>query len=125
MERAAAPGVLWPDSALADSTVETTAAQISRPQYRAGPLPRLSCANRRLLDRAPDKTLNENGDEGPDPRGAELAVDDSDPALQVGVGDLFSRVAPAKSLNDLDDLLVVCGLARRRVRVRIGVRCWR
>ncbi|HEU4421092.1 MAG TPA: hypothetical protein VFR67_00970 [Pilimelia sp.] len=54
-----------------------------------------------------DETLHEDGDEGPDAGGVELAVEGSHPILKVGGGDRFARVAPLKSAGDLGDLLVV------------------
>jgi hypothetical protein len=64
-------------------------------------------AHRRLLDRAPHETFNEDGDEGLDAGGAELAVEASYPTLKVRSGDLFARVPRLKSADDRGDLLVV------------------
>jgi hypothetical protein len=64
-------------------------------------------ADGRLLDRAPNKTLNEDGDEGPDTGSAELAVEASDPTLKFSSGDLFAWVPLLNSADDFRDLLVV------------------
>src|SRR6266540_3720526 len=68
------------------------------------------CAPARLLDRAAYETLYEDGDEGANPGGVELAVEAAYPTLKVGLGDLFARETPLKSPGDLGDLL---GVARR------------
>jgi hypothetical protein len=60
-----------------------------------------------LFDRASHEALHEDGDEGADTGGVELAVEASHPALKVGSGDLFAGVAALESAGDLDDLLVV------------------
>jgi hypothetical protein len=64
------------------------------------------CADGRLLDRAPYETLHEDGNEGPDAGGAELAVEASDPTLEFSLGDLFVRVPLLNSADDFRDLLV-------------------
>jgi hypothetical protein len=82
-------------------------------------------AHRRLLDRVPHETFNEDGDEGLDAGGAELAVEASYPTLKVRSGDLFVRVPRLKSADDRGYLLVVRRLDLRYVRPRAAERGWR
>ncbi len=77
-----------------------------------------------LLDRAPYEALDEDGDEDSDPGGTELAVEASDPSLEVSSGDLFARVPLLKSADDLRNLHVVHGLQLRLVQTRAVERGW-
>jgi hypothetical protein len=86
--------------------------QTTSPRAPGRPKPRFRgdgawCADGRFLDRAPYETLNEDGDEGPDAGGAELAVEASDPTLKFSSGELIVGVALPNSADDLRDLLVV------------------
>ena len=78
---------------------------------RYGPTPQLGSSARLvdmlLFDRASHEALHEDGDEGADAGGVELAVEASHPILKVGSGNLFGGVAAPKSAGDLGDLLVV------------------
>lgn len=76
----------------------------------------------RLLDGTPHEAFYEDGDEGSQVGGAELAVGDLDPAFEVKSGDQLAWIPLPKPIDDPRDLLVVRRLGLRRVRA--GVAAW-
>jgi hypothetical protein len=73
---------------------------------------RTSPGRQRLLDRAPNETLDNYRDEGTDAGRVELPVCTSYPSLEVRSGDPFGRVTPLQAPGDLSDLVIGAGFIR-------------
>jgi hypothetical protein len=71
----------------------------------------------RLVERTPHEPLDEHSNEGSDGGVVELAMEATDPALQVGSGDPILRIESSKPTDDLGDALVV----QRPVLRRFGL----